>query len=87
MNEKLDLDMDEKRLTISQRIARCINRTLPIYFSLSKFKMVTSPQKGYTLAIWNCGHNRHNLRTTLRDIRITIRKNGWLHKTIKKGTL
>ena len=79
--------MDKKRLTISRKIARCINSTLPIYFSFNKFKMTISPQKGYTLAIWNCGDNRNNLRTTLRDIRITIRKDGLLYKTIKMGAI
>ena len=80
--------MDKKRLTISQKIARWINLTLlPFYFNFRRFRRTLGPEKGYTLAVWNCGHNRNNLRTTLRDIRITIRKDGWLHKTIKKGAI
>lgn len=80
--------MDKKRLTISQKIARWINLTLlPFYFNFRRFRRTLGPEKGYTLAVWNCGHNRNNLRTTLRDIRITIRKDGWLYKTIKSGTI
>ena len=66
-------------------IAEKIGRFLPLYIDLGKLKRIVGPKdKGYTLAIWNCGDGT-NLRTILRDMRITIRKNGLYWKTIKHG--
>lgn len=67
-----------------KKISSKINKTLPIYFPKSRV---------YTdklhLAIWNCGDcKRHgNLRYTLKDIRITLRKNNKPVLVIKKGEL
>ena len=67
-----------------KKISNKINKTLPIYFPKSR---------AYTdklhLAIWNCGDcKRHkNLRYTLKDIRITLRKNNKPVLVIKKGEL
>lgn len=70
------------------KIAYWINGKLPIYIRLKDFKRVLGPAPiGYTLAIWNCADCKRyrNLWYVLQDIRITIRKNGFLWKVIKKG--
>ena len=61
-----------------------INKRLPIYIP---------PSRRFTdklqLAIWNCGHckYRKNLKQTLKDIRITIRKDYKAILVIKKGAI
>lgn len=66
-------------------IAWKISKFLPLYIDLGKLRRIVGPKdKGYTLAIWNCGDGT-NLRTILRDMRITIRKDGLYWKTIKHG--
>ena len=71
-----------KRQTI---LARKIARFLPLYIDLRTFKRIPqSKSKGYTLAVWNCGESG-TLRKHLRDIRITIRKNGHPYFVIKRG--
>lgn len=66
-------------------LARKIARFLPLYIDLRTFKRILySKPKGYTLAVWNCGDGT-NLRTILRGLRITIRKDGLYWKTIKHG--
>ena len=66
-------------------IAWKISMFLPLYIDLGKLKRIVGPKdKGYTLAIWNCGDGT-NLRTILRDLRITIRKDGLYWKTINHG--
>lgn len=66
-------------------LARKIARFLPLYIDLWTFKRILySKPKGYTLAVWNCGDGS-TLRTHLRDVRITIRKDGRPYFVIKRG--
>ena len=66
-------------------LARRISRFLPLYIDLRTFKRILySKPKGYTLAVWNCGDGS-TLRTHLRDVRITIRKDGRPYFVIKHG--
>ena len=62
-----------------------ITRFLPLYIDLRTFMRIPhSKPKGYSLAIWNCGDGR-TLLSHLRDIRITIRKDGHPYFVIKHG--
>lgn len=73
-----------------KKIAHWINKNLPVYIHVKNLKRHHSPaDKGYTLAIWNCGNCKRygKLRYVLSDIRITIRKDGLFWKTIKKGAI
>ena len=66
-------------------LARRISRFLPLYIDLRTFKRILySKPKGYTLAVWNCGDGS-TLRTHLRNVRITIRKDGRPYFVIKRG--
>lgn len=66
-------------------LARRISRFLPLYIDLRTFKRILySKPKGYTLAVWNCGDGS-TLRTHLRDVRITIRKDSRPYFVIKHG--
>ena len=66
-------------------LARRISRFLPLYIDLRTFKRIPqSKSKGYTLAVWNCGDGS-TLRTHLRDVRITIRKDARPYFVIKRG--
>lgn len=80
VQNKTDEDMSGQ-----SSLALKITMFLPLYIDLGKLKRIVGPKdKGYTLAIWNCGDGT-NLRTILRDMRITIRKDGLYWKTIKHG--
>lgn len=71
-----------------KKLSYWLNGKLPIYLKLPTMKRLLSPaNKGYTLAIWNCGDCKHrgNLLQSLCDTRITLRKDGMYWKTIKKG--
>ena len=73
--------MRNKKISLTRRISRF----LPLYIDLRTFKRIPqSKSKGYTLAVWNCGESG-TLRKHLRDIRITIRKNGHPYFVIKRG--
>lgn len=65
-------------------IARFINKHLPIYIPASR--RFTGELH---LAIWNCGHCKYNsnLKKTLRDIRITVRKDYKPIYVVKKGAV
>ena len=66
-------------------LARRISGFLPLYIDLRTFKRILySKPKGYTLAVWNCGDGS-TLRTHLRDVRITIRKDARPYFVIKRG--
>jgi hypothetical protein len=54
-------------------------KILPIYIPSSKSK--------YCLAIWNCGMRPQTRWQALKDIRITIRKEGSPIFVIKKGAI
>ena len=80
VQNKTDEDMSGQ-----SSLALKITMFLPLYIDLGKLKRIVGPKnKGCTLAIWNCGDGT-NLRTILRDLRITIRKDGLYWKTIKHG--
>lgn len=72
------------------RITRAVNRFLPFYLELPTLRRVLSPWDGGNgtlyFAAWNCGDAR-TLRSTLRDIRITIRKNAQPVIVLKKGAV
>lgn len=72
---------------LNKMIARIINNILPIYFPYIGHK--TNPRNGWYIAIWNNGDRRYknNLHKTIKNIRITIRKNGVLKFVIKKGAV
>ena len=62
-----------------------ISKRLPVYIDLNTMKRILGPKtQGYTLAIWNCGSSE-SLWGFMRDVRITIRKDGRLYRTIKNG--
>lgn len=62
-----------------------ISKLLPVYIDLNSLKRILGPKtQGYTLAIWNCGSSE-SLWDFMRDVRITIRKDGRLYRTIKNG--
>lgn len=62
-----------------------ISKWLPVYVDLNTMKRILGPKtQGYTLAIWNCG-SYESLWSIMRDVRITIRKDGRLYRTIKNG--
>jgi len=75
------------------RIARAINRFLPFYLELPTLKRVLYPWDGGNgtlyFAAWNCGNcaDARTLRGTLRDMRITIRKNAQPVVVLKKGAV
>lgn len=64
------------------KIARCINRALPMYIPWKDYRTIRRYR--WCLAIWNCGR-RKSLVGTLKDIRITIRKDGNPVFVIKRG--
>ncbi len=79
--------------TKMERAALWLNDKLPIYRYYNNGRL-TKVQEGkvddtITLAIWNCGYiaDRRSLWKTLRDIRITLRKNGRVIWEIKKGAI
>ena len=62
-----------------------ISKRLPVYIDFHTMKRILWPKtQGYTLAIWNCGSSE-SLWSIMRDVRITIRKDGRLYRTIKNG--
>lgn len=62
-----------------------ISERLPVYIDLNTMKRILGPKtQGYTLAIWNCGSSE-SIWSIMRDVRITIRKDGRLYRTIKNG--
>ena len=62
-----------------------ISKRLPVYICLNSMKRIPGPKtQGYTLAIWNCGSSE-SIWSLMRDVRITIRKDGMLYRTIKNG--
>lgn len=67
-----------------RKIAKKINSMLPIYIPASA-RFTDRLQ----IAIWNCGHckNHKSFIGTLKDIRITIRKNHRPIFVIKKGAI
>ena len=66
-------------------LALKISKRLPVYIDLNSLKRILGPKtQGYTLAIWNCGSSE-SLWRLMRDVRITIRKDGRLYRTIKNG--
>lgn len=69
-------------MNITKKIALKINRVLPLYFPADRR---FTPK--LHLAIWNCGYcsDHRKLWQTLRDIRITIRKDCNPIIVIKKG--
>lgn len=73
--------MNYKKLNLAWKITKF----LPLYIDLRTFKrIICNKPNGYTLAIWNCGDGS-TLLTHLRDIRITIRKDGQPYFVIKHG--
>lgn len=66
------------------RVSKLINRTLPLYFP--KGRRFTG---GLHIAVWNCGHSRNhnNLLRTIKDIRITVRKDYKPIMVIKHGAV
>jgi len=61
---------------------RLLEKLLPIYIPASR-RFSTKLH----LAIWNCGTRPQSLLQALKDIRITIRKNGAPVVVIKKGAI
>ena len=64
------------------RVARYINRRLPMYIPWSGCRTIRRYR--WCLAIWNCGR-RKSLVGTIKDIRITVRKDGFPVFVLKRG--
>lgn len=72
----------------SGNLAMRINRFLPLYWPHRSGCRNINKYKWY-LAVWNCGDAKYNrdFWLTLRDIRITVRKEGNVKLVLKKGAV
>lgn len=91
LNGGLVLERDVHRVHYygdAGNLAMRINRWLPLYWPHIKGNRHISKYEWY-LAIWNCGYAKYHrdFWLTLRDIRITIRKNGSAKLVLKKGAV
>lgn len=67
---------------MNKRIKKWLYKVLPMYIPKRN-----DYYGGWYIAIWNCGLRPQTLKQILKDIRITVRKNGNCKFVIKKGSI